>query len=53
LFDLEDPTDAAQLAQPKTALERLTGLVVIDEVQYRPELHSLLRVLSDRRPLPA
>lgn len=51
-FDLEDPTDAARLANPKLALERLTGLVVLDEIQRRPELTQLLRVLADRRPLP-
>lgn len=36
-----------------TALEPLTGLVVIDEVQLAPDLFPLLRVLADRRPLPA
>ena len=47
-FDLEDPTDAARLADPRLALESLTGLVVIDEVQHTPELFALLRVLVDR-----
>ena len=36
-----------------TALRDLTGLVVIDEVQRRPELFPVLRVLADRTPLPA
>jgi predicted AAA+ superfamily ATPase len=36
-----------------TALSRLRGTVVIDEVQRRPDLFSVLRVLADRRPLPA
>lgn len=49
-FDLEDPTDLARLATPKAALESTVGLVVIDEVQRRPELFELLRVLADRRP---
>src|SRR4051812_30407338 len=31
----------------------MRGIVVIDEVQRRPELFPLLRVLADRRPLPA
>jgi uncharacterized protein len=31
----------------------LKGLVVIDEIQRRPELFPLLRVLADRKPLPA
>ena len=49
-FDLEDPRSLARLDQPQTALESLTGTVVIDEVQRRPELFPLLRVLADRRP---
>ena len=52
-FDLEDPTVANRLAEPKTALEPLTGLVILDEIQRMPELFPLLRVLADRRPLPA
>jgi predicted AAA+ superfamily ATPase len=49
-FDLEDPTDLARLATPKAALEGTSGLVVIDEIQRRPELFEILRVLADRRP---
>jgi predicted AAA+ superfamily ATPase len=52
-FDLEDPRDEQRLAEPMTALEGLRGLVVIDEVQRRPELFPVLRVLADRRPLRA
>jgi uncharacterized protein len=52
-FDLEDPLDLARLAQPNLALRPLRGLVVIDEIQRRPDLFPLLRVLADRRPLPA
>lgn len=52
-FDLEDPVSLSSLADPKTALSSLTGLVVIDEVQRRPDLFPVLRVLLDRRPLPA
>lgn len=52
-FDLEDPQSAARLAEPALALRPLTGLVVIDEVQHRPELFALLRVLADRRPARA
>ncbi|MBW1786555.1 MAG: ATP-binding protein [Deltaproteobacteria bacterium] len=47
-FDLEHPVDARRLSEPMTALEDLTGLVVIDEVQRKPELFELLRVLVDR-----
>lgn len=35
------------------ALESLSGLVVIDEAQHVPGLFPVLRVLADRRPLPA
>lgn len=52
-FDLEDPASLARLTEPETALRPLKGLVVIDEVQRRPELFPLLRVLADRKPLPA
>lgn len=52
-FDLEDPTSLARLAEPMTALSGLRGVVVIDEIQRRPELFPVLRVLADRRPLPA
>ncbi len=52
-FDLESPRDLQRLADPEAALEPLRGLVVIDEIQRRPALHELLRVLADRRPLPA
>jgi hypothetical protein len=52
-FDLEDPVGLARLAQPKTALEPLRGLVIIDEIQRQPELFTLLRVLADRPRAPA
>jgi len=52
-FDLEDPNRLIQLENAKTVLEPLQGVVVIDEVQHRPELFPLLRVLADRVPLPA
>lgn len=52
-FDLEDPIGLARLAEPMTALAPLRGLVVIDEVQRRPDLFPVLRVLADRRSLPA
>ncbi len=51
-FDLENPRDQARLEQAQTTLEALRGLVVLDEIQRRPDLMPLLRVLADRRPLP-
>ena len=52
-LDLENPSDLSVLAEPMSALDRFEGLVVLDEVQRRPELFPTLRVLADRRPLPA
>lgn len=52
-FDLEDPTSRALLAEPMTALQGLRGVVVIDEVQHRPDLFQVLRVLADRKPISA
>src|SRR5712692_945639 len=52
-FDLEDPRSLARLAEPMTALGPLRGVVVIDEIQRRPDLFPVLRVLTDRRPPPA
>ena len=42
-FDLEDPRSLARLAEPMTALAPLRGIVVIDEVQRRPDLFPILR----------
>ncbi len=50
-FDLENPTSLARLDEPMTALEPLGGLVVMDEIQRRPDLFPILRVLVDRRPM--
>lgn len=47
-FDLENPVDLARLEEPMTALTPLHGLIVIDEVQRRPDLFPILRVLADR-----
>lgn len=52
-FDLEDPASLARLDQPMTALAPLRGIVVIDEIQRRPDLFPVLRVLADRRPVRA
>lgn len=49
-FDLENPRDAAMLAEPQLALEALSGLIVIDEIQRQPDLFPLLRYLVDTHP---
>ena len=53
-LDLESPADLNRLMEdPGLVLDELRGLVVIDELQRRPDLFPILRVLSDRRPRPA
>jgi len=48
IFDLESPVDTQRLSAPMQALKDLSGLVIIDEFQRKPELFELLRVLVDR-----
>lgn len=48
IFDLENPEDLQQLQNPMLALEKLEGLIIIDEVQLAPDLFKILRVLIDR-----
>jgi len=50
-FDLEDTAALARLQDPALTLAPLKGLVVLDEIQRRPELFQTLRVLADRRPV--
>jgi uncharacterized protein len=52
-FDLEDARAVARLADPMLALEPLRGLVVLDEIQLRPDVFPALRVLCDRPRRPA
>ncbi len=47
-FDLENPQDLARLEQPQLALEDLTGLIVVDEIQRLPDLFPVLRYLVDQ-----
>ena len=49
-LDLERPSDAAKLADPELYLEPLAGrLVILDEIQRRPELFPVLRSLVDAK----
>lgn len=50
-FDLESPRDLARLQEPELALERLRGLIILDEVQRLPGIFQVLRVLIDRPDL--
>ncbi|MFH0802592.1 MAG: ATP-binding protein [bacterium] len=52
-FDLEDPEVPLKPEVARAVLKDLRGLVVIDEIQRQASLFELLRVLADRRPLPA
>jgi hypothetical protein len=47
-FDLESQPDLQRLQNPELMLGSLAGLVVIDEIQVKPELFAALRVLVDR-----
>jgi len=49
-FDLENPRDATLLENPQLALEPLSGLIVVDEIQRKRDLFPLLRFLIDHRP---
>ncbi len=51
-IDLDDPIDLARLENPMLTLTSITErLIVIDEIQKRPELFPILRVLVDRQAL--
>ncbi|MEM7174086.1 MAG: ATP-binding protein [Bacteroidota bacterium] len=47
-FDLEDTFDLMRLENPRLTLESLSGLIIIDEIQKRPDLFPILRVLIDK-----
>jgi len=47
-FDLESQPDLQRLQNPELVLGSLRGLVILDEVQVKPELFAVLRVLVDR-----
>lgn len=52
-LDLENPADLRRMEDPMLHLADLRGLVVIDEVQRRPAIFQILRVLADREATPA
>lgn len=52
-FDLENPMDLVKLDNPMllfTPLMQEGNLIIIDEIQRRPELFPVLRVLVDKHP---
>ena len=53
MLDLERPSDLAKLAEPELFLEPLADrLVILDEVQLRPDLFGVLRALVDAQRKP-
>ena len=50
-FDLENTFDLGRLDNPMLSLSALEGLIVIDEIQRRPDLFPVLRVLADTTAL--
>ena len=46
-FDLESPADQQRLQNPELMLSSLQGLIILDEIQLKPELFNVLRVLVD------
>lgn len=52
-FDLENPLDVARLENPLFALQNISQkLIVIDEIQRKPELFPVLRVIVDATRIP-
>jgi uncharacterized protein len=52
-FDLEDPADFDMLnSVPKLILQQHEGLIILDEIQRKPDLFPLLRVLADETNSP-
>jgi predicted AAA+ superfamily ATPase len=50
-FDLENPLDEAKLNRPQLIFDSFSGIIVLDEIQRKPDLLPLLRVYSDKKPL--
>jgi predicted AAA+ superfamily ATPase len=48
-FDLENPRDEAKFDNPQLLLENLTGTIIIDEIQRKPDLFPLIRYLVDSK----
>ena len=48
-LDMESPADLSKIQAPELYLGSRNGLIIIDEIQNRPELFPVLRVLADRK----
>ena len=49
-FDCEDPADLNRLENPMLTLEPMNGLIIIDEIQRKPDIFPILRVIIDKYP---
>ena len=52
-FDVESQHGRRRLQNPEMVPGAESGLVVLDEIQAKPEIFNVLRVLADRSPSPA
>jgi predicted AAA+ superfamily ATPase len=46
-FDLENPLDIQRLETPELTLRPINGLIVMDEIQRRPDIFPFLRYMHD------
>ena len=47
-FDCENPMHLLRLENPMLTLQNIEGLIIIDEIQLKPHLFPILRVLIDK-----
>jgi uncharacterized protein len=50
-FDLENPLDIQRLTEPMLTLSRLKGIIIIDEIQFKPDLFPIIRVIVDNQKI--
>lgn len=48
IFDLENPFDLSRISDPILSISGLKGIVVIDEIQRKPNLFSEIRFIVDK-----
>ncbi|OGS21001.1 MAG: hypothetical protein A3J83_06085 [Elusimicrobia bacterium RIFOXYA2_FULL_40_6] len=50
-LDLENPVDEAKLQNPQMFFDSTEGIIVLDEIQRKPDIMPILRVYADKTPL--
>ncbi len=48
VYDLESPLDLRRLSVPQLVLSETADWIILDEIQRKPELFEIVRVLADR-----